>query len=365
MDFNAIIQLCINRKASDIHLGEGHPPYLRIDGVLRSVTHPPLESKDVRDVFSVVAGNERLARILEERRGVDFAYQPTPEVRFRVVAYYERERLHITMRAIPLRVPTIEELELPEVIRTIADSPRGLILVTGMTGSGKSTTQAAILDHINRTYPRCIITIEDPIEYVHSNQKCSVSQREVGHDVEDFATGLVQAMRQDPDVIQIGEMRDPETMKVALHAAETGHLVLSTLHTTSATHTIERIVANFPETEHDLIRDMLATNLRAAIGQRLLRRASGGGRIAALEIMICNSAVQKMIRENHVFEVGAVTKSREMGMQTYDQALADLVNTGKVTSDEALLYCDDEFAYKRAVKGVRSTGDRGGIIAGF
>jgi len=365
MDFKAIVQLCVKQKASDIHLGEGYEPYLRVDGVLRSVAHPPLDSKDLRETFTAVAGSERLARILEERRGVDFSYQPLPEVRFRVVAYFERERLHITMRAIPIRVPTMEDLELPEVIRTIANFPRGLVLVTGMTGSGKSTTQAAMLDHVNRTYPRCIITIEDPIEYVHSNQKCSVSQREVGHDVQNFADGLVQAMRQDPDVIQIGEMRDPETMKVALHAAETGHLVLSTLHTTNATHTIERIIANFPETEHDLIRDMLATNLRAAIGQRLVRRASGKGRIAALEIMVCNSAVQKMIRENQIFEVGAVIKGREMGMQTYDQALADLVNAGKTADDEALRHCDDEFAYKRAVKGVKSTGDRGGIIAGF
>jgi twitching motility protein PilT len=234
-----------------------------------------------------------------------------------------------------------------------------------MTGSGKSTTQAAMLDYVNGTRAGCIITVEDPIEYVHQNRKCSVSQREVGKDVGSFAVGLIQAMRQDPDVIQIGEMRDPETMKVAMQAAETGHLVLSTLHTTNATHTIERIIANFAETEHALIRDMLATNLRAAIGQRLVRRAGGKGRIAALEIMICNTSVQKMIRENRIFEVGAVIKGREDGMQTYDQALADLVNVKKVTLEEAMSECDDEYAFKRAVKGVAATGDRGGIIAGF
>jgi twitching motility protein PilT len=178
-------------------------------------------------------------------------------------------------------------------------------------------------------------------------------------------SGLIQAMRQDPDVIQIGEMRDPETMNVALHAAETGHFVLSTLHTTNATHTIERIIANFPETEHEVIRDMLATNLRAAIGQRLVRRATGKGRIAALEILVSNITVQKMIRENRIFEVGSIIKGRELGMQTYDQALADLVNAKKVAFEEAMSECDDDAAFKRAVKGVAATGDRGGIIAGF
>jgi twitching motility protein PilT len=367
MDLKALVQLCLQRKASDIHLGEDVPPYLRIDGALRAVQHPELDKQTMRELFKEVSGEryDQFNSKLEERRGVDLAYQPIPEVRFRVVAYYERERLRMTMRAIPIEIPTIDELDMPKVIRIIADFPRGMVLTTGMTGSGKSTTQAAMLDHINRTYPRCIITVEDPIEYVHPNHKCSVSQREVGRDVDAFMHGLIQAMRQDPDVIQIGEMRDAETMRVAMQAAETGHLVLSTLHTTNATHTIERIIANFPETEHDLIRDMLATNLRAAIGQRLVRRASGKGRIAALEVMVCNSSVQKMIRENRIYEVGAIIKSRELGMQTYDQALADLVNAKKVTNEEALIHCDDEHAYKRSLKGVSSTGDRGGIIAGF
>lgn len=367
MDIKPLVQLSLKQNASDIHLGEGQPPYLRIDGALRPVDHPPLAKETMQEIFRFItgAGNEQYAKTLEARRGVDFAWQPLPEVRYRVVTYYERNRLRVTMRAIPLKVPTIEELELPPVIQTIADFRRGLVLVTGMTGSGKSTTQAAMLDHVNRTYAYCIITIEDPIEYVHENKKCSISQREVRHDVEDFTTGLIQAMRQDPDVIQIGEMRDPETMKVALHGAETGHLVLSTLHTSNATHTIERIIANFPQAEHELMRDMLATNLRAAIGQRLVRRATGKGRIAALEIMVCNSAVQKMIRENRVHEVGAVIKSRESGMQTYDQGLADLVNEKKITMEAGLGSCDDEFAFKRAVKGVAASGDRGGIIAGF
>ena len=365
IDLKALVQLCVKQNASDIHLGEANPPYLRIDGILRPVTHPPLDHETMVTTFHTVGGNERNEKILEQRRGVDFAYQPNPEVRFRVVTYYERDRLHIIMRAIPLKIPTIEELELPEVIRTIAEYPRGLVLCTGMTGSGKSTTQAAMLDYINGRDARCIITIEDPIEYVHENKKSTISQREVGRDVNDFMSGLVQAMRQDPDVIQIGEMRDPETMKVALHAAETGHFVLSTLHTTNATHTIERIIANFPETEHEVIRDMLATNLRAAIGQRLVRRATGKGRIAALEILVSNITVQKMIRESRIFEVGSIIKGRELGMQTYDQALADLVNAKKVAFEEAMSECDDDAAFKRAVKGVAATGDRGGIIAGF
>ncbi|MBM3333677.1 PilT/PilU family type 4a pilus ATPase [Candidatus Sumerlaeota bacterium] len=365
LDLRALVQLCVKQKASDIHLGEGVPPYLRIDGILRPVTHPPIDHDTMLETFHSMGGDERMSARLEERRGVDFAWQPIPEVRYRVVAYYERNHMRITMRAIPTTIPTIEELDMPEVIRTVSEFPRGLVLVTGMTGSGKSTTLAAMLDHVNRTEPDCIITIEDPIEFVHENKKSTISQREVGKDVTDFLSGLVQAMRQDPDVILIGEMRDPETMKVALHGAETGHLVLSTLHTTNATHTIERIIANFPETEHELIRDMLATNLRAAIGQRLVRRAGGKGRIAAFEVMVCNATVQKLIRENRIHEVGAVIKGREAGMQTYDQALADLVNANKITMEEAVAECDDEFAFKRAVKGVSASGDKGGIIAGF
>ena len=365
MDLRVLVELCVKLKASDIHLGEGNPPYLRTDGILRPVKHPPLENKDLREAFKGIAPDERYVKMLDENGAVDFGYQPTAEVRFRVVTYYERRQMHMTMRAIPMRIPTMEDLELPPVIRTIAEYQRGLVLVTGMTGSGKSTTQAAMLDYVNSTYYRCIITVEDPIEYVHQNKRCAISQREVRHDVSSFNTGLIQAMRQDPDVIQIGEMRDPETMKVAMQSAETGHLVLSTLHTTNATHTIERIIANFAQTEHNLIRDMLATNLRAAIGQRLVRRAGAKGRIAALEIMICNAAVQKLIRENRIHEVGAVIKGREAGMQTYDQALADLVNAKQIELKEALFWCDDEFAMKRAIKGVASTGDAGGIIANF
>ena len=365
LDIGQLVGLCVKQNASDIHLGEQQMPYLRIDGELRPIQHPPLDHDSVAAIFQSIGGTDRNHSLLEERRGVDFSYQPNGEVRYRVVTYYERDRLHITMRSIPLQIPTIEQLELPDVIRTVAEFKRGLVLVTGMTGSGKSTTMAAMLDYINRRQACCIITVEDPIEFLHQNKKATISQREVGRDVRDFYMGLVQAMRQDPDVILIGEMRDPETMKVALHGAETGHLVFSTLHTTNATHTIERIIANFAETEHEIMRDMLATNLKAAIGQRLVRRASGKGRIAALEIMLCETTVQKMIRENRVHEVGAVIKGREGGMQTYDQALADLVRAGKITLDEALAECDDEYAFKRAVKGVSATGDRGGIIAGF
>jgi twitching motility protein PilT len=362
VNIQSLVQLCVKIKASDIHLGEGYPPYLRTDGTLRPVNAPVLDREIMGTIFKEIAPNERYARILEEHRGADFSYQPSNDVRFRVVTYFERDRLHITMRAIPTTIPTIEQLELPEVIRDIAEFHRGMVCVTGMTGSGKSTTLAAMLDHINASYHRCIITVEDPIEFVHVNKRCAVSQREVRQDVNSFSSGLVQAMRQDPDVILIGEMRDPETMKVAMQAAETGHLVFSTLHTTNATHTIERIIANFPENEHQLIRDMLATNLKAAVGQRLMRRIEGG-RIAALEVMICVPAILKMIRENRINEVGAVIKSREHGMQTYDQALADLVRAKRISNEEALLYCDDEFAFKRAVKGVAATGDKGGILS--
>lgn len=365
MDLKKLVQLCVQKNASDIHIREGDPPYLRLDGVLLPVQHPELDGETMRKAFEEIAPEERHIKLLDENRSVDCAYEPGEQVRFRVSAYYQQRRLHIAMRAIPLEIPTIDELELPPAIRTIAEFHRGLVLVTGMTGSGKSTTQAAMLSHVNRSFRRMIVTLEDPVEFVHRNEKSVISQRELREDVTAFPAGLTQAMRQDPDVIQVGEMRDPATMMVAMQAAETGHLVLSTLHTTNATHTIERIISNFPETQHELIRDMLATNLRAAVGQRLVRRASGKGRIAALEIMVCNASVSKMIRENRIFEVGAVIKRREEGMQTYDQALADLIHMEKITEAEALLQCDDEYAFRREMKGVSATGDRGGIIAGF
>ena len=238
-----------------------------------------------------------------------------------------------------------------------------MVLLTGMTGSGKSTTLAAMIDYLNDLESLRIISIEDPIEYVYKDKKSIISQREVGKDVPDFNVALRQAMRMDPDVILVGEMRDMETIRVAIKAAETGHLVLSTLHTTSAVHTIQRIIGYFPESEHDLLREQLSLNLKASITQRLVKRATGAGRLAAQEIMVVNATVAKLIKDNRIPDIFGVIKGRDDGMQTFDQALADLVRSNRITFDEGALYCEDFYAYKRFIAGIASTGDRGAIIA--
>jgi twitching motility protein PilT len=262
-----------------------------------------------------------------------------------------------------MTIPTIDQLQLPEVMRTIARNPRGMVLLTGMTGSGKSTTLAAMLDYINDIESARIITIEDPIEYVYVNKKSIISQREVGKDVTDFNVALRQTMRMDPDIILVGEMRDCETIRVAIKAAETGHLVFSTLHTTSAVHTVQRVIGYFPENEHDLLREQLSINLKASITQRLVKRADNTGRIAAMEIMVVNSTIAKLIVDNRIPDIFSVIKGRDDGMQTFDQALADMVRANVITFDEGTLYCEDYYAYKRFIAGIASTGDKGAIIA--
>jgi twitching motility protein PilT len=260
-------------------------------------------------------------------------------------------------------VPTIEDLEMPDVVRTIAGHQRGMVLLTGMTGSGKSTTLASMIDYINTIESTRVITIEDPIEYVYGNKKSIISQREVGRDVPDFNVALRQAMRMDPDVILVGEMRDVETIRVAIKAAETGHLVFSTLHTTSAVHTVQRIIGYFDESEHELLREQLSLNLKASITQRLVKRADGTGRLAAMEVLVVNATVAKLIKDNRIPDIFAVMKGRDDGMQTFDQALADMVRNNRITFEEGTLYCEDFYAYKRFIAGIASTGDRGAIIA--
>ena len=282
-------------------------------------------------------------------------------MRFRVSAYYERDRLRLVMRLINIKLATIDELGLPSVIKSVSEWYRGMVLLTGVTGSGKSTTLAAMLNHINQRESRCIITIEDPIEMVHPNIKSLVSQREVGRDVQGFRHGLVQALRQDPDVILIGEMRDPETISTALRAAETGHYVFSTMHTSHATHTVARMLSEFPESEHALLREQLANNLRATITQRLVRRI-GGGRVAALEIMIVNGMIRKLLLDDEIPSIVTVIRERKEGMTLFDQHLADLVRGELIEEAVALEYVEDESAFRRYVKGKMSTADMGGII---
>lgn len=350
-------------EASDIHLTEGFSPALRIHGNLATVQAPPL----TRDMIYGFLGEmmpPHLQPVLEKNRGADFSHRVGEERRYRVNAYFERERLKMVLRNIPVIIPTLEQLEMPEVLKKIAMFNQGMALVTGATGSGKSTTLAAMIQYANMSVPLCIITVEDPIEFIHKNHKSVVSQREVGVDVPDFNTGLIQSLRQDPDVILIGELRDVDTIRVAIKAAETGHLLFSTLHTTNAVQTIERIISTFRQEERDLVRDQLAYNLKAVISQRLVRRVGGKGRAAAQEIMIVNSTVQKLIYENRIRDIAGVIAGRQEGMVKFDQSLAELVRAKKVEQAEAEDACDDIYALRRFVKGITSTGESGGIIGG-
>jgi twitching motility protein PilT len=282
-----------------------------------------------------------------------------------MIVFYERQKLRVAMRIIPLDAPTVESMELPPILKKIAGVQHGLVLVTGPTGAGKSTTLAAMIDYLNTTRKYCITTIENPIEFVYPNKKSIVFQREVLDDIENFNIGLIQALRQAPDVILVGEMRDLETIRTALLAAEVGHMVFSTLHTTTAVQTVERIIVVFPEAEHEVVRDQLAICLRAVATQQLVRRAGGKGRIAAMEILINNATIEKLIREYQLRDIFEVIKTGEEGMQTFDQALAQLTRSKAITVEEAEVNARDVFAYRRHLQGVASSRDAGGIVGGF
>ncbi len=361
MDIDSLLLNAKKFKASDVHLIEDQPPYFRIAGDMKKVNVPSVSGDDFTEMLNRMMPTH-LHREYESQRGADFGYQVGTDIRVRVVCYYEMGKRGLVMRLIPLEIPTIEDLELPDVIKTIAQNSRGMVLLTGMTGSGKSTTLAAMIDYINNTDSIRIVTIEDPVEYVYTSKKAIISQREVGKDVPDFNVALRQAMRMDPDIILVGEMRDAETIRVAIKAAETGHLVMSTLHTTSAVHTVQRIFGYFDRSEHALLSEQLSLNLKASITQRLVKRADGNGRVAVQEIMVVNATIAKLIAEDRIPDIFGVIKGRDDGMQTFDQALADLVRANKITFDEGALYCEDFFAYKRFIAGIASTGDRGGII---
>ncbi|MBN1899900.1 PilT/PilU family type 4a pilus ATPase, partial [Candidatus Sumerlaeota bacterium] len=266
--FSQLIEGAMKLNASDIHIMEQFPPYFRVDGTIFPVKHPPITSEQIQEIVHTVVP-ERLKSRLEQERGLDVGYQYKDMARCRTIVFFERNRLNIVLRIAPLSVPSIDQLELPATLKKIAEYERGFVLVTGPSGSGKSTTLASMIDHINNTRKVSIITLEDPIEFYHENKKSVISQRQVGDDIDTFASGVIQALRQDPNILLLGEMRDQETMRTANKAAETGLLIFSTLHTTNAIQTIERIISNFPQEEHNLIREMLSTNLRAVITQNL------------------------------------------------------------------------------------------------
>jgi len=361
LNYEALVDGAYNHNASDIHLLQDSPTFVRIDGVMRPVQGTPVTREDIEGFLKEIM-NSADVETLEKRRGADFAWQPDDRMRFRMAVYYERERLRIVMRLIKIKIASIDDLNLPDIVKEIAGWHRGVTLLTGVTGSGKSTTLAAMMNYINSRESRCIITIEDPIELIHENIKSVVSQREVGRDVESFRHGLVQALRQDPDVILIGEMRDPDTISTALRAAETGHYVFSTMHTSNALHTVERILSEFPEGEHALLRDQLANNLRATITQRLVRRAGGRGRVAALEIMVVTTTIRKLLSDNEIPSIATVIRERRDGNILFDQHLADMVRGNIIDESEAYQYVEDEAAFRRYVKGRMATADMGGIV---
>jgi twitching motility protein PilT len=335
MDITELLTFSAKNNASDLHISAGEPPMIRVDGDVRRINLPEMEHKEVHAMIYDIM-NDKQRKDFEEFLEADFSFEIPGLARFRVNAFNQNRGVAAVFRTIPSIVLTLEELGAPEIFRQISDNPRGIVLVTGPTGSGKSTTLAAMIDYKNNKDSEHILTIEDPIEFVHKSKKCLVNQREVHRDTLGFNEALRSALREDPDIILVGELRDLETIRLALTAAETGHLVFGTLHTSSAAKTIDRIIDVFPAAEKDMVRSMLSESLRAVISQSLLKKI-GGGRIAAHEIMIGTPAIRNLIREDKVPQMySAIQTGGAVGMQTLDQCLQDLVRQQKITKAEAL-----------------------------
>tara|TARA_B100000787_G_scaffold114399_1_gene85228 strand:- start:402 stop:1469 length:1068 start_codon:yes stop_codon:yes gene_type:complete len=334
MNITDLLALSIKKGASDLHLSAGLPPILRVDGDLVRMDLPVLSSKQVAELVYEVL-NETQIKSLRDGIEIDFSFEIPDVSRFRANIFNQNRGEAAVFRSIPATIPTLHDLGLGEIFEKLALLPRGLVLITGPTGSGKSSTQAAMVDYINKNRNYHILTIEDPIEFVHVSKKCLINQREVGRDTQHFSDALRSALRQDPDVVVVGEMRDLETIRLALTAAETGHLVFATLHTTSAALTINRIIDVFPAEEKDMVRSMLSTSLQAVLTQNLLKKV-GGGRIAAHEIMIGTPAVRNLIREDKVAQIYSVIQTgSSLQMKTLDQSLSALVDEGIISLETA------------------------------
>jgi twitching motility protein PilT len=360
MDLNEIMSVGLKSEASDIHLKVGLPPIYRIDGTLRPLPKAPRVSPEQTEQITEDIMNDLQRERFEKAGEVDLAYGIPGLGRFRVNAFTQRGSVSLVFRAIPFDIKGLEDLLLPPVIKKLAMASRGLILVTGATGSGKSTTLAAIIDYINANRKSHIVTIEDPIEFLHRDKKSIINQREVGSDTEGFQTALKSALRQDPDVILVGEMRDHETIETALTAAETGHLVLSTLHTIDATETINRIISVFPPYQQRQMRIQLAAVLRGVISMRLVPRLDGKGRVPAVEVMVASARIRQMIDDKDLTKQipDAIQQGYESyGMQTFDQSLMSLLKHKLITFEEALRQCSNPDDFKLKVSGVSSTSD--------
>jgi twitching motility protein PilT len=334
MDITQLLAFGVEQGASDCHLSAGEPPMIRIHGDLKKLDHPHLTKEEAHAlVYDIM--NDAQRKSFEETHECDFSFEMGTVARFRVNVFMQRKGEGAVFRTIPTKILTLEQLEMPAMLKQLCDKEKGLILVTGPTGSGKSTTLAAMIDYLNETFEGHILTVEDPIEFVHQSKKCLVNQRELGPHTNSFANALRAALREDPDAILVGEMRDLETIQLALTAAETGHIVFGTLHTSSAPKTVDRIIDVFPPNQQAQIRAQFSESIEAVITQTLLKR-KGGGRVAALEIMTGTTAVRNLIREGKIHQIpGTMQVSQKDGMQTMDMALQNLVSRGLVTKEEA------------------------------
>ncbi|MEH6938884.1 type IV pilus twitching motility protein PilT [Bacillus sp. JJ664] len=339
--FNHILKNALNYRASDLHLSVGLPPILRIDGELRKENEPVLTSEELIE-FGKSITNEELWNTFKVKKEIDFSFCNEQGRRFRVNIFYQSENVSIAIRPITENIPSLNELKLPDVLTKIVNAPHGLILVTGPTGSGKSTTLASMVDYINETQRKHIITLEDPIEYIHSHKNSVIQQREVGRDTDSFANGLRASLRQDPDIILVGELRDLETISTAITAAETGHLVLATLHTSSAVATVERIVDVFPADQQGKIRLQFANVFVGAVSQRLFPRMDAMGRVVATEILLNNPAVANLIRSDKLHQIPSIMQtSKEQGMHTFQSSLMEFVKNGVLSMNTVAPYVEE------------------------
>ncbi|HYH01017.1 MAG TPA: type IV pilus twitching motility protein PilT [Terriglobales bacterium] len=360
MHIDDLLRIAIERKASDLHLKVGNHPCLRVDGELVPLSDQPrISAEDMLNMaFSMMSNRQK--QKFKENAELDLAYGVAGLGRFRVNVFQQRGNVGVVLRVIPTKIRALDELYLPKVVEKICDEPRGLVLVTGITGSGKSTTLAAMIDRVNSSRPEHIITIEDPIEFLHRDKKGFVNQREVEVDTPSFASALRASLRQDPDVILVGEMRDLDTIQTALHAAETGHLVLSTLHTLDAVETINRIISVFPPPEQKQIRIQLAATLRAVISQRLVRRCDIAGRVPATEIMLATPYIKECIlipEKTRAIREAIAAGTSQYGMQTFDQSLYDLYTQGLISFETALENATNPDDFKLRAQGISSASD--------
>jgi twitching motility protein PilT len=361
MHVNDLLKLAVDKGASDLHLKVGTFPMCRVHGRLTRVSNDKkLDHEDLVEMAASIMSATQRQRF-KDAQEIDLAYSVPGLGRFRCNVFQQRGTIGMVLRVIPFRVKTIDELGLPTVLKKIAEDERGLVLVTGTTGSGKSTTLAGMIDHINNTRSSHVITIEDPIEYLHRDNEAIITQREIGVDTRSFAYALRSALRQDPDVVLVGEMRDLETIETALHAAETGHLVFSTLHTLDATETINRIISVFPPHQQKQIRLQLAVVLKAAIAMRLVPRADGQGRVAAMEVLVATPFIKDCIidkEKTHLIPTAIAQGTSQYGMQTFDQSIFDLFSRGLITYDEALRWASNVDEFKLKVQGISTTAEQ-------